>query len=151
MVKKKRLTKSATKETFWGWIFVFPTMIGLAILNFYPMIYTVYQSFFKTGDFGGKGFRLLGQARHGGGQFLFGTVQRLSAGVQLGLRLFQLGLTLGPGGAQLTVGRLDLGTGGVQHPPRLADGRDLDFLDFRVVDLEDLVDRFREAFAELAV
>ena len=63
MVKKKRLTKSATKETFWGWIFVFPTMIGLAILNFYPMIYTVYQSFFRTGDFG-KGNVFVGLANY---------------------------------------------------------------------------------------
>ncbi|MBQ1640434.1 MAG: sugar ABC transporter permease, partial [Lachnospiraceae bacterium] len=36
----------------WGLAFVAPTMLGLLILNFYPMVNTVYQSFCKTGDFG---------------------------------------------------------------------------------------------------
>ena len=36
----------------WGWIFILPTMIGLIALNIYPIFATVYQSFFKTGDFG---------------------------------------------------------------------------------------------------
>ena len=39
-------------ENLWGWIFILPTMIGLIILNIYPMIQTVIQSFYKTGDFG---------------------------------------------------------------------------------------------------
>lgn len=35
-----------------GWLFILPTMIGLIALNIYPIFSTVYQSFFKTGDFG---------------------------------------------------------------------------------------------------
>jgi len=37
---------------FWGWLFVFPTMLGLVILNIIPIFQTVWQSFFKVGDFG---------------------------------------------------------------------------------------------------
>lgn len=40
------------KEERWAWLFVAPTMIGLIVLNFYPIFQTIYQSFFKTGDFG---------------------------------------------------------------------------------------------------
>nr|WP_180211122.1 sugar ABC transporter permease [Blautia hansenii] len=36
----------------WGWLFILPTIIGLIILNIIPIFQTVYQSFFKTGDFG---------------------------------------------------------------------------------------------------
>lgn len=36
----------------WGWLFILPTMIGLVILNIIPIFQTIYQSFFKTGDFG---------------------------------------------------------------------------------------------------
>lgn len=36
----------------WGWFFVLPTTIGLLLLNIYPIIRTVQQSFFKAGDFG---------------------------------------------------------------------------------------------------
>ena len=46
-------------ENLWGWIFILPTMIGLIILNIYPMIQTVIQSFYKTGDFG-KGNTFVG-------------------------------------------------------------------------------------------
>lgn len=35
-----------------GWLFILPTMIGLIALNIYPIFSTIYQSFFKTGDFG---------------------------------------------------------------------------------------------------
>ena len=50
-MKKKTSTRQKS-ELLWGWIFILPTMIGLAVLNFYPMIATVKQSFYKTGDFG---------------------------------------------------------------------------------------------------
>ncbi|MCI8764676.1 MAG: sugar ABC transporter permease [Lachnospiraceae bacterium] len=36
----------------WGWLFILPTMIGLIILNIIPIFQTIWQSFFKTGDFG---------------------------------------------------------------------------------------------------
>lgn len=49
---KRKMTKREKNEAMWGWLFVFPTMLGLIVLNFYPILYTIYQSFFKTGDFG---------------------------------------------------------------------------------------------------
>jgi multiple sugar transport system permease protein len=36
----------------WGWLFVFPAMAGLLILNIIPIFQTVWQSFFRVGDFG---------------------------------------------------------------------------------------------------
>lgn len=45
-------TPREKSETKWGWIFVAPTMIGLIVLNIIPIFQTIYQSFFKTGDFG---------------------------------------------------------------------------------------------------
>ena len=51
-MKKIKTTQRARNERFWGWIFIAPTMIGLLILNFIPIFQTIYQSFFKTGDFG---------------------------------------------------------------------------------------------------
>lgn len=46
------MTSQERHELFWGWIFVAPTMIGLIILNFVPIVQTVWQSFCKTGAFG---------------------------------------------------------------------------------------------------
>lgn len=60
---KKKMSKAAKKEAIWGLCFVFPTILGLIILNFYPMINTVYQSFCKTGDFG-KGNVFVGLANY---------------------------------------------------------------------------------------
>lgn len=40
------------KEAMWSYLFVAPTIIGLVVLNIYPIFNTIYQSFFKTGDFG---------------------------------------------------------------------------------------------------
>lgn len=57
------MTTRQKKEAFWGLIFVLPTIAGLVILNFYPMINTVYQSFCKTGDFG-KGNIFVGLANY---------------------------------------------------------------------------------------
>lgn len=51
-MKKRKMSKAAKSEAIWGLAFVAPTMIGLIVLNFYPIIYTIYQSFNKTGDFG---------------------------------------------------------------------------------------------------
>lgn len=51
-MKRKAMSKAAKKEAIWGLAFIAPTIIGLLILNFYPMINTVYQSLCKTGDFG---------------------------------------------------------------------------------------------------
>lgn len=43
---------SRKSSNFWGWLFVLPTVMGLVILNFYPMINTIWQSFHRVGDFG---------------------------------------------------------------------------------------------------
>ena len=42
---KKMMTKKEKNEAMWGWLFVFPTMLGLIVLNFYPILYTIYPSF----------------------------------------------------------------------------------------------------------
>lgn len=52
MANPKKGTSRARNEFVWGWIFILPTMIGLIILNIIPIFQTIYQSFFKTGDFG---------------------------------------------------------------------------------------------------
>ena len=49
---KAPMTSWEKNQFKWGWIFILPTMIGLIALNIYPIFATVYQSFFKTGDFG---------------------------------------------------------------------------------------------------
>jgi multiple sugar transport system permease protein len=43
-------------ENLWGWFFVLPTMTGLIILNIIPIFQTLWQSFFKVGDFGRGNF-----------------------------------------------------------------------------------------------
>ena len=48
----KKFTKRKYNETIWGWLFILPTMTGLIILNIILIFQTIYQSFFKTGDFG---------------------------------------------------------------------------------------------------
>lgn len=52
MAKKSKVTSQQRNEFIWGWIFILPTVIGLIILNIIPIFQTIYQSFFKTGDFG---------------------------------------------------------------------------------------------------
>ncbi len=51
-VTKKKWTSQEKNECIWGWAFILPTMIGLIILNIWPIFDTIIQSFFKTGDFG---------------------------------------------------------------------------------------------------
>ena len=50
--QKKMITAQARTELIWGWLFMLPTVIGLIVLNIYPIIGTIKQSFYKTGDFG---------------------------------------------------------------------------------------------------
>ena len=60
------MTAAARRQrsiNLWGWLFVFPTMAGLILLNFIPIFQTVYQSFFKVGDFG-KGNIFVGLANY---------------------------------------------------------------------------------------
>lgn len=56
---KKKMSHRAKVEAVWGLAFVAPTIIGLLILNYYPIFETVYQSFCKTGNFG-KGNTFIG-------------------------------------------------------------------------------------------
>lgn len=46
------MTKRERNEFLWGWLFVLPTVIGLVVLNIIPIVRTLQQSFYKTGDFG---------------------------------------------------------------------------------------------------
>ncbi len=48
----KKGTSRERNEFMWGWLFILPTMIGLIILNIIPIFQTIWESFFKTGDFG---------------------------------------------------------------------------------------------------
>ena len=49
---KVKTTGRQRSEFLWGWLFILPTVIGLVVLNIIPIFQTIYQSFFKTGDFG---------------------------------------------------------------------------------------------------
>ncbi|OON97741.1 MAG: sugar ABC transporter permease [Candidatus Epulonipiscioides saccharophilum] len=46
------MSSQQKNEFMWGWAFIFPTLLGLIVLNIIPIFQTLYQSFFKTGDFG---------------------------------------------------------------------------------------------------
>ena len=57
------MTPTEKSEAKWGLLFVAPTIIGLLVLNLYPIVNTIYQSFCKTGDFG-KGNKFVGLANY---------------------------------------------------------------------------------------
>lgn len=59
MLNKKKMSKAMKLEAMWGLAFIAPTIIGLLVLNIYPIVYNVYQSFCKTGDFG-RGNKFVG-------------------------------------------------------------------------------------------
>ena len=60
MRKKSNYAKKRERREFlWGWGFILPTMLGLCILNIYPIISTIQKSFYKVGDFG-KGSTFVG-------------------------------------------------------------------------------------------
>ncbi len=50
--ERRGLSPRERSEWFWGWLFIFPTVLGLIVLNIIPIFQTIYQSFFRTGDFG---------------------------------------------------------------------------------------------------
>lgn len=52
MKQKRKMSPAQKSESLWGWLFIAPTMLGLLILNFWPILNTVWQSLCKTGDFG---------------------------------------------------------------------------------------------------
>lgn len=45
MANPKKGTSQARNEFIWGWAFILPTMLGLIILNIYPIFKTIYESF----------------------------------------------------------------------------------------------------------
>lgn len=53
-VTKKSIFRSTRtrNDALWAYFFIAPTMIGLIILNLYPIVSTIYLSFCKSGDFG---------------------------------------------------------------------------------------------------
>ena len=59
----KHMSPKEKTEAKWGLLFVAPTILGLIILNFYPIFNTIYQSFCKTGDFG-RGNTFVGLANY---------------------------------------------------------------------------------------
>ncbi len=51
ITKKKKFRKNISKYA-WAYFMIAPTMIGLFILNIWPIIQTIYLSFCSSGDFG---------------------------------------------------------------------------------------------------
>ena len=60
---KRKMTRAAKNEAIWAWCFIAPTMLGLIVLNFYPVFNTLWQSLCKTGDFG-RGNTFVGFANY---------------------------------------------------------------------------------------
>lgn len=60
---RRKMSSRQKNECIWGWAFILPTMAGLIILNIYPIIKTIMESFYKTGDFG-KGNIFVGFANY---------------------------------------------------------------------------------------
>lgn len=54
--KKKKSTTWERNQRKWGWAFILPTMIGIIVLNLWPIVQTIYQSFCKVGSFGTSTF-----------------------------------------------------------------------------------------------
>lgn len=52
LVRKKKIPQNVLNEWKWAYIMIFPTMVGLFVLNIIPIIQTIYLSFFKSGAFG---------------------------------------------------------------------------------------------------
>ncbi|MBQ6986034.1 MAG: sugar ABC transporter permease [Oscillibacter sp.] len=57
------MTAAEKNAAIWAWAFITPTMVGLIVLNFYPIFNTVWQSLCKTGDFG-RGNTFVGLANY---------------------------------------------------------------------------------------
>ncbi len=60
---KTKMTAAEKNAAIWAWAFITPTMLGLIVLNFYPIFNTVWQSLCKTGDFG-RGNTFVGLANY---------------------------------------------------------------------------------------
>ena len=53
---RERRRRVPNPDGAWPWLFVLPTLIGLAIFYFWPVVQTAYYSFTKWGVFGGAEF-----------------------------------------------------------------------------------------------
>lgn len=51
-----KLGKRNKSDVFWGYLMIFPTILGLIVLNIYPFIQTIILSFSSTKAFGGFQF-----------------------------------------------------------------------------------------------
>ena len=51
-MKKNKLSPAARREENWAWLMVAPTIIGLAVLNLWPFVQTIYTSFCEHLGFG---------------------------------------------------------------------------------------------------
>ena len=47
----RKLSAAERREENWGWLMVAPTIIGLAILNLWPFVQTIYASFLAVSVF----------------------------------------------------------------------------------------------------
>lgn len=63
MFKNMKLSSRQKSEWFYGYLFILPTILGLIVLNIYPIIKTISESFYKTGDFG-KNSKFIGFANY---------------------------------------------------------------------------------------
>lgn len=52
LTTKRKISKSTLNEWKWGYIMIFPTFIGLMVLNIIPAVQTLFLSFEKAGAFG---------------------------------------------------------------------------------------------------
>ena len=52
MAAVMRLKKQQVSNFLWGWVFILPTFLGIVVLNIYPLIRTIWQSFHRVGHFG---------------------------------------------------------------------------------------------------
>ena len=50
--KRKKPSRRTINTWLWAWLLIAPTILGLLLLNIIPTFQTLYQSFFKSGDFG---------------------------------------------------------------------------------------------------
>lgn len=56
MPRKKAKLNNKRNMMFWGWILIAPTLIGLLVLNIFPVFQTVYLSFHNVSTFGQSTF-----------------------------------------------------------------------------------------------
>jgi multiple sugar transport system permease protein len=50
--QKQKPSRRTRNEWHWAWFLVAPTIIGLLVLNIFPMFQSLVLSFYKSGDFG---------------------------------------------------------------------------------------------------